>query len=124
MDGARFDTWTRRRLSLAVGGAGLLALLRELAIPDVEADKKKKRKKRQCAKKAGERCSQKTPCCNGKGLECLPEISNPGGATRCCKVGLQACSTNDECCGKSCVDGACSCKTEGQECGGIGTICC
>ena len=123
MDGATFDAWTRRRLNLAIGGAGLSALLGVLSSGDAES-KKKKKKKKTCARKLGDRCSKKIPCCKGNGFACLPKTSNPAGATRCCKVGLQSCGADADCCGNSCVDGACACKTEGQECGGIGTLCC
>lgn len=127
MDGKAFDAWTRRRLNLALGGAGLSGLLGVMSAAEVEGKKKKKKKKKKkttCAKKPGDRCTTKVPCCDGKGFACLPRISNPTGAGRCCKVGLQPCSDSTECCGNSCVDGACTCKTDGQECGGIGTICC
>jgi hypothetical protein len=125
VDGKAFDAWTRRRLSLALGGAGLSALTGVLASADAEGKKKKKKKKKStCAKKPGDRCTNKIPCCNGKGLACLPKVANPAGATRCCKVGLQPCGADADCCSNSCVDGACSCKTDGQECGGNGTLCC
>lgn len=125
LDGKAFDAWTRRRLNLAIGGAGLSVLLGTLVSTTAEGKKRKgKKKKATCAKKTGERCTKKLPCCKGKGFACLPNAGNPTGPSRCCKVGLQSCSVDADCCGNSCVDGACACKTDGQECAGIGTICC
>jgi hypothetical protein len=122
MDGATFDAWTRRRLNLALGGAGLSALLGVLSMSDAQG--KKKKQKKRCAKKAENRCTDKKPCCKGKGLECLPPISNPTGPARCCKTGLKPCIAASECCSNECTDGVCACKSNGQECAGIGTICC
>ncbi|MFN8663473.1 MAG: hypothetical protein U0075_16400 [Thermomicrobiales bacterium] len=43
MDGNACDAWTRRRLNLAIGGAGLSTLLGVLASGDVEGKRKKKK---------------------------------------------------------------------------------
>lgn len=125
MDGATFDTWTRRRLNLTLGGVGLSALLGALGLPDAEGKKKKKNKKRKkrCTKQPGGRCTAKIPCCKGAGMECVPTISNLKKA-RCCRAGLKACTADSECCSGSCQDGACQCKANGQQCGGLGSLCC
>lgn len=124
MDGATFDTWTRRRLNLALGGAGLSALLGVLGLADAEGKKKKKKKrKKRCTRKLGGRCKDAVPCCKGTGMECVPPISNLT-KPRCCLPGLKACTADGDCCSGSCVDGACSCKATGQPCAGLGSLCC
>lgn len=122
MDGARFDAWTRRRLNVALAGG--VAALFGLANLETAEGKKRKKKKPRCVSKPGSRCNNKQTCCTKKGLVCLPTIDNPAGSPRCCRVGLKPCQASSECCSGSCVDNVCSCKTTGQECGGIGTLCC
>jgi hypothetical protein len=126
VDGKAFDTWTRRRLNLTLSGAGLGAILGVFATASADNKKKKKdkKKKKRCVKNAGGRCTEEKPCCNGKGFECLPTLGNPSGSARCCKVGLRPCADDAECCSGGCVDSVCTCKTDGQECAGIGTLCC
>jgi len=122
MDGSRFDAWTRRRFGAAMGG-GLAALLGLATLDETEAKNHHKKKPR-CIKEASARCSRKKPCCKKKGLTCLPTLENPGGPLRCCRVGKERCQSDEECCSGSCMDNRCSCKSNGQECGGIGLLCC
>ena len=108
MDAQRFDTWTRRRFGLGLGGLGA-ALLGLTRLDDVAAKtgKGKKGKGPKC-QKAGTGCNPvqkgKRGCCAELTCQVVPGF----GAERCCAATGASCAQAQECCSGSCVQGGCA----------------
>jgi hypothetical protein len=120
MDGSRFDTWTRRRFGLAVGGlTGALQSL--LQSPTAQAKKKRRRKRKEeketSCKRLGDCCSpgETRKCCDN--LPCRPLFGDQ--AFRCCHEAGEPCTIGEfdfTCCSGMCDGSECVCKTTGQSC--------
>ena len=115
MDGARFDSWTRRRLGVAAGGAAAM-LLGLVGGWETEAKKhnnnnnnNNNNKKKKC-QKLGQSCDitqKKETCCNSAQL--CAQVNGQGSGNVCCKQRNDSCSENSDCCGNDqCRDGECS----------------
>lgn len=112
MDGARFDSWTRRRFGVAAGGAAasLVGLVGRLQTDAKKDNKNNKNKDKKKCRKLGQSCNQSNKnkkCCNNKQL--CAQISGQGSGTFCCKQRNDSCSDNADCCGNNkCSSGKCS----------------
>ena len=113
MDGARFDTWTRRRFGRVTVGALAGSLGLAAARPSLARNKKRGKKRQKPCEKLGTRCNPNNDaqlCCGVFYCQIVPEL----GGHRCCKTLHLACSRDADCCGNlSCVgdEGARSCRT-------------
>lgn len=118
MHGARFDSWTRRRFGLTVGGM-VAALTVRAGSDDATAGK---RRKERC-KRLGDRCTQGSnrKCC--KILRCdLTFDSSPDAV--CCKREGELCDGDNECCDvrRRCRTNGCS-NPDRACCGVTGAAC-
>jgi hypothetical protein len=135
VDADRFDllarslvTSSRRGLSRALAGLGIVGGLSPLlAVTDAEAKKKRKKKKKKCKKsqkKCGKKCIPKTSCCTS--ADCGGGATCQNGACLCPsgqKDCQGACVPEDDCCpactgGRVCVAETCECPTGQQDCQG------
>ncbi len=104
MDGARFESWTRRRVGLMA--AGIVASLADLypAIAKKKRKRRKNKKKRRKCKKLRESCVDGgRRCCHGRTCG-----GDPANGTFCCKQGGESCSGNGDCCNLQCFQGECA----------------
>ncbi len=126
MDGSRFDAWTRRRLSLTLGGA-FASLLGLAAVGEGEARRRRRRRdrdrnekddkdKKRRRKNRKKRCIKLSKSCiQGHSPECCGSYlcRNFGNPTnfRCCLDAGRSCSSNrdNQCCpGTICRNGFCA----------------
>ena len=124
LDDTQFDTWTRRRFGLAVGGAAATALgiLGGLGLSEEDAearrrnkpnrnrknDRRKNRRRDRC-RKLGQSCNEnrrRQQCCSSTQL--CAQVPNLGSGDFCCRQLSQNCSRDDDCCGRNrCRSGVC-----------------
>lgn len=117
MDDTQFDTWTRRRFGLAVGGAAAtaLGLLGALGLGEDETEARQKHNKnknrrnnrrrrrnrnRDQCRKLGQSCDEtrrRQRCCNENQL--CAQVADLGSGNFCCRQLTQSCSSNADCCG-------------------------
>ncbi len=126
MDAARFDAWTRRRLSLAAGGF-VAALFSLAALDDVGARKKRRKKKKKCpggTKRCGRTCIPRASCCTdancGDNAICSAGTCDCASGFEPCRgacIPDDACCTNDDCSGgAACEEGNCLCPADTLDC--------
>lgn len=117
MDASRFDAWTRRRFSLALGGA--VVTLFDLLVWD-EAAAKRKRKKRKRSRARSRKCEPLGTDCNphnDQRMCCGDAICGQmeDGGRRCCYDQSGICQSDVDCCRNlKCVgapDGSCVPRT-------------
>ena len=98
MESSRFDAWTRRRVGLATGGAIATAL--GLAVFDVAATKRKKRrhkKRKRCVKLLKPCRTGGRGCCHRHVCQSFDTGAN--GTFFCCKAEGQSCASGrQQCC--------------------------
>jgi hypothetical protein len=109
VDAKRFDTWTRRRLSLTAGG--LAALLVSIGGSHIADAKKKHKKKKRC------KCAQCQICKKGKCKGSQPDGTACGDG-KSCRSG-QCVAVCDPSCEEpaTCINGTCKCTGSGALCG-------
>lgn len=126
LDETRFDTSTRRRFGLAVGGAAasVLGLLGAIGLSDDDASaadrndrdrnndrdrRRRRRRRRNQCQKLGQTCDEtrrRQRCCNDTQL--CAQVPDLGTGTFCCKQLSQSCRDNTDCCGRNrCRSGIC-----------------
>ena len=124
MNDSQFDTWTRRRLGLAVG-AGVAA-----ALGLDQRENAAARKKKRC-RRVEQPCGNKKSCC--KQLTC--DVRAIGESRFCCRETQQVCAPDgQECCrnllcgeisglsgDRCCAPGGVACETDDDCC--IGDVC-